>query len=164
MDVVVREATVEDAAGAAGVYVASAEHHHEIDPDLYRVPPTEAVVARYRERIPDDDGESVLLVAETGDRIVGSCLVRLVPPPSEASMLLPRRAAEIDVAVLPGSRGRGVGRTLMTRGEAWAADHGAELVLLDTHVGNTGAIRFYTERLAYRRVGQVLAKELGPSP
>lgn len=164
VDVVVREAEVEDAEAAAAVYVSSAEHHSALDPDFYRVPATDAVVSRYRERIPEDARDSVLFVAEVAGQVVGSCLVRLMPEPSEASMLLHRQAAELDVATLPASRGRGVGSALMAHGERWARERGAQLIMLNTHVANHDAIRFYTERHAYRRVGLVLSKEIAGEP
>lgn len=159
MDITVREATVEDAEGVAAVYVSSAEHHHAIDPDFYRVPATEAVVARLRERIPDEADDSVLLVAQVNGQVAGSCRVALVPAPSDASMLLPRPGAELDIAVLAGFRGQGVGQALMSHGERWAAARGARLLMLNTHEQNTDAIRIYTERHSYRRVGLLLVKE-----
>jgi GNAT superfamily N-acetyltransferase len=164
LNVTVREATVDDAEGAAAVYVASAEHHHDLDPSFYRVPTMDAVVVRYRERLPESGDDSVLLVAEVDGQIVGTCLVRLLPHPSEASMLHPRLGAEIDVAVLADYRGRGVGQALMTHGENWASERGARLMILNAHVGNVDAVRFYTERLSYQRVGLVLSKELEPVP
>jgi hypothetical protein len=63
VEVVVREAELEDARAAAAVYMSSAEHHHALDPEFYRVPAIEAVASRYRERIPQDPHGSVLLVA-----------------------------------------------------------------------------------------------------
>lgn len=153
----IRPARVGDAEAAAAVYVASAEHHHALDPDLYRVPDVEAVAARYRDRIPAVDEAAELLVAEVDGEVVGTCLVRLLPASSEASMLVPRRAAEVDVAVLRSRRGGGVGRALMEHAQRWAAARGARLLLLNAHAANTAALVFY-ERLGYRRVGVVLHK------
>ena len=159
MGPLIRPARVEDADAAAAVYVASAEHHHGLDPVLYRVPAVEAVAARYRDRIPGDDDTSELLVAEVGGQVVGTCLVRLLPASSEASMLAPRTAVQVDVAVLSGHRGGGVGRALMEHAERWASARGAQLVMLDAHAANTGALAFY-EQLGYRRAGIVLHKPL----
>lgn len=118
----IRAARVEDVDAAATVYVASAEHHHAVDPALYRVPDLE------------------------------TCLVRLLPAPSEASMLVFHTAAEVDVAVLPSYRHRGFGRALMEHAERWAAARGARLVMLNAHPANTSAFAFY-ERLGYQRAG-----------
>lgn len=75
-------------------------------------------------------------------------------------MLIRRRGAEIDVAVLAEFRGRGVGRALMAHGEHWAWERGAHLMMLNAHAENADAIRFYTERLSYRRVGLLLTREI----
>ena len=160
VNVVVREAALHDAEAAAAVYVASAEHHHSLDPSFYRVPSLDAVASRYRERIPDADDDSVLLVGDLAGQVVGSCFVRLLPEPTVASMLIPRPGAEIDVAVLPGFRGRSIGYELMSHGEDWARDRGAHLLMLNAHAENVDAIRLYTERLSYRRVGVLLSKEI----
>lgn len=88
VDVTTREAVPDDAAGAAAVYVASAEHHHGLDPTAYRVPSLEAVTSRYRDQLAGGDEGPVLLVADEDGRVVGSCLTRLLPEPSEGSMLI----------------------------------------------------------------------------
>lgn len=163
-EITVRPASADDAEAAAAVYVSSAEHHRQLDADLYRVPDTAVVAARYRERIPQAGDESVLLVAEVDGFVVGSSLVRLLPPPSEASMLRARRGAEVDVAVVAGQRRRGVGRRLMAAAEQWAAERGARVLLLDCHADNRDAIRFYTGLLGYRQTGVLLSKLIDADP
>jgi GNAT superfamily N-acetyltransferase len=61
-------------------------------------------------------------------------------------------------------RGRGVGRALMQRVEAWAAERGCGLVRLSSSMTRTGAHRFY-QQLGYRRVKtqQAFAKAIGSS-
>lgn len=164
VDVVVREAGIEDAEAAATVYVSSAEHHHALEPTFYRVPASEGVVARYREQLREGPGDSVLLVGEVEGRVVGSCEARLMPEPDEASMLIPRRAAELDLATLPVYRGSGVGSKLIAHGERWARERGARRIVLNTHVANGRAISFYTDRHSYRRVGVFLSKDLDGEP
>lgn len=108
--------------GAGGIPI---DHHHcTLDPDVYRVPDVEVVAARYRERIPDADNESELLVAEIDGQVAATCLVRLVGEPGDASMFIPGRVAEVDVAVLAAFRGHGLGRALMHQAERWAAQRG----------------------------------------
>lgn len=159
MDLVVRSARPEDADAAAAVYVASAHHHCTLDPDLYRVPDVEVVAARYRERIPDADNESELLVADIDGQVAATCLVRLVGEPGDASMFIPGRVAEVDVAVLAAFRGHGLGRALIHQAERWAVQRGARRVMLDAHAANSEALGFY-EHLGYRRFGVLLAKSL----
>jgi GNAT superfamily N-acetyltransferase len=48
-------------------------------------------------------------------------------------------------------RGRGVGRALMQRVEAWAAECGCRMVRLSSSMARTGAHRFY-EQLGYKHV------------
>lgn len=62
--------------------------------------------------------------------------MRLMPKPSEASMLKPVTVAEVDVAVLPAFRGRGVGHALVGHAEAWAKEQGAERAMLNAHADN----------------------------
>jgi ribosomal protein S18 acetylase RimI-like enzyme len=164
VEVVVREAELDDVEAAAAVYVSSAEHHHALDPEFYRVPAIDVVASHYRELLRQDPHASVLLLAEVGGRIVGSCQVTLLPEPNEASMLASRRSAELDVATVPGSRRRGVGSALMADGERLARDRGVQLLMLSAHAANEDAIRFYTERHSYRHVGVVLSKELAGEP
>lgn len=53
------------------------------------------------------------------------------------------------IAVLPGHRGRGLGRQLLLAGEERAARRGARRAVLDVERGNEGAIAFYG-RAGYR--------------
>jgi len=160
MSVSVRHARSTDAGDAAAVYVSSAEHHHQLDPTLYRIPDLDAVTSRYRDRLPTTDQGAALLVGDLDGQVVGTCQVRLMPKPSGASMLKPVTVAEVDVAVLPDFRGRGVGQALVAHAEAWAKEHGAGRTMLNAHADNVDALHFYTERLAYRTIGTVLSKEL----
>jgi ribosomal protein S18 acetylase RimI-like enzyme len=89
--------------------------------------------------------------------VVGSLSVRVLEPPGGASMIRPRRRADIGITVTSELRGRGIGATLMDAGEAWAREQGAEVFTLDGHVANAGALRLY-ERMGYRNVGFFMVK------
>ncbi|MGH3318693.1 MAG: GNAT family N-acetyltransferase [Streptosporangiaceae bacterium] len=155
-----REARLpDDADELAHVYVSSARHHAGLDPGFYRVPDAAAVADRYRRTI--GVMEDCLLVAEADGRIVGSVWVRMMPPPSDASMMWPIASATLDVAVLDGYRGRGIGTTLMEGAERWAHEHGAQRVQFDAAAANEGALRWYRRRLGYRPFGVLLEKALG---
>lgn len=62
------------------------------------------------------------------------------------------RQAELGGLVVDGHfRGRGVGRLLLRRAEAWARGRGCALLCVRTNVVRWDAHRFY-ERLGYRRL------------
>ena len=54
-----------------------------------------------------------------------------------------RRASIEDLAVHPEWRSRGVGTSLLAAAKAWAYEHGADYVFLESGVGRTDAHRFY---------------------
>ncbi|MHB8510149.1 MAG: GNAT family N-acetyltransferase [Candidatus Dormibacteria bacterium] len=157
----VREATVDDAASLAAVYQESAVHHVRLDPSVYTMPESDRLELRYRERFgarPRDPDEWAILVAEFRGTVVGYIELRRRRPDGEPRMVRDQVSVETDIAVLDEYRGRGVGSQLVAAGEAWAVDHGADLILLDVHVANTDAIRFYQDRHGYRTSGMVLMK------
>ncbi len=78
-----------------------------------------------------ENAKLVRLVADAGGIVVGSAKVELQTP-SAAGMLRPALAASVDLAVLEGKRGAGIGSRLMEAGEAWARERGANLMMLDS--------------------------------
>lgn len=101
----IRGFTSEDADGAAALYIQSAEHHAQLDPDFYRVPPLEVVAAHYRELAKTSATEPRnCFVAESDATVVGMVEVRISDPPSTYSMLRPRRIAAVDIVVDSGNR------------------------------------------------------------
>lgn len=91
------------------------------------------VADRYRQ--PAGGAEPTVLVAETDGEVVGMAEVGTAPEPGPASMVRPVSTATIDVAVLPGWRGRGIGARLMLA-ESRAREGGADRVLLDVAAAN----------------------------
>jgi len=157
----VRAARLEDAGALADIYMASAEHHLRLDPSLYRKPEWEPLEERYRSRLPSGEDSSIL-VAEQGGEVVGLVDVQLKRPNGEPRMLRDAVSAEVDIAVLPDSRGSGVGTELMAAAEAWAFEHGAEFMTLQVHTANVDAIRFYQERHGWRTSGLFMIKRPEP--
>ncbi|MGH9052212.1 MAG: GNAT family N-acetyltransferase, partial [Acidimicrobiia bacterium] len=158
---VIRPVRVEDTEDVARLFLESARHHVDLEPDLYRVPELDQVIQEHLQWLGRDD--RAILVAEVGGRVVGSLSVRVVEPPGGAGMIRPRRSADIGITVTSELRGRGIGTRLMQEGEAWARDHGAEMLTLNGHVANTGALRLY-ERMGFRNVGFFMIKDLLPHP
>jgi ribosomal protein S18 acetylase RimI-like enzyme len=85
---------------------------------------------------------------------------RMAPAPSRASMVAPVPTAVIDVAVLGGHRGAGIGTRLLRAAESLARRRGARRVQLDAAAANREALRFYQARLGYRPFGMLLQKSL----
>ena len=155
--IAIRSARPDDAEALAEIYSASAEHHLRLDPSLYTRPARDALVERYRSRLPGTE-DAEILVAEVDDEVVGSLDIRLQKPSGEPRMLRDLASAEIDIAVLPELRSSGIGTRLMEAAETWAADHGAEIMTLQVHVANLDAIRFYQDRHGWRTSGLFLMK------
>lgn len=155
----IRQAVIPaDADGLARVYVSSAAHHARLDPGFYRVPTMDAVAERYRSGPAGPRPD--LLVAELDGRIVGMAVLAELTPPGPASMIAPVRTASVEVAVLDGHRGRGVGSLLMHAAEHAARTREVRRVMLDAASANDEALRFYRARLGYRDQGVLLRKDL----
>lgn len=85
--------------------------------------------------------ENVALFAARShqDQLVGVASVYL----DILSVRFGRRASVEDLAVHPEWRSRGVGASLLTTARAWAHEHGADYVFLESGLARTGAHRFY---------------------
>jgi GNAT superfamily N-acetyltransferase len=91
-------------------------------------------------------GETVLLVAKLGERIVGTVQLRLDTPPNQ-----PHRADVKKMLVHRASRSRGIGAALMAAVEDEAKRRGRWLLVLDTVPGMSG-YRLY-QRAGWTKVG-----------
>lgn len=101
--------------------------------------------------------DHALYVAEGDDlRVVGWIFLR-----RELSPIEPARAVVGSLVVDSEQQGRGIGRLLMKRAEAWAQEQGLERVWLSSQTKREAAHRFY-EKLGYRirKTSYFLAKEL----
>ena len=78
------------------------------------------------------------------------------------SLLQPMRWARVNsICVLESARGRGAGRALMARAEAWARAEGAEEIRLVVWAFNARAVRLY-EELGYAVRAHAMGKALEP--
>ena len=112
-------------------------------------------------RLPSGE-DSVIFVAVVGGEVVGFVDLHLKRPDGEPRMLRDAVSVEIDIAVLPDSRGSGIGTDLMGAAEAWASEHGAEFMTLQVHTANLDAIRFYQDRHGWRTSGLFMIKRPEP--
>jgi acetyltransferase len=94
-------------------------------------------------------GKVVLAAIDSAGRVVGSAQLGL-----ELRANGTHRAEVQKVMVLHAARGRGLGGRLMSRIEAEARARGRTLLFLDTSVGRSGAVEFYT-RLGYTLCGGI---------
>ncbi|GAA3098703.1 GNAT family N-acetyltransferase [Streptosporangium carneum] len=83
-------------------------------------------------------GKGEVFVAESAGRVVGFVTV------TERAHFTGQVDGYIgELAVAPRQTGRGVGRALVARAEAWARDRGLENVVLETGAANLRALGFY---------------------
>jgi len=86
-----------------------------------------------------DADAGAVLVAESDSAIVGLCTVTLYV----RSVRFGQRAWVEDLVVDPDRRSGGVGKALLDAAKAWARDHGATHLELDSGDARTDAHRFY---------------------
>lgn len=132
-----------------GDYEAVARLHRQLDmlhasalPRLFRLPPDGAqTMDYYRSQLANP--EVGFFVAERRGQVVGMVHVS-IGDTKPYPVIVPRRVATVnDLAVDDGCRRGGIGRALMARAAAWAADQGADEVELSVYAFNEGAIAFY---------------------
>jgi len=106
--------------------------------------------ALIRERIEalGDGGASAAWVAQEDGAAVGYIHAALYP-----SLYLGKMANIMALAVAPGYQGRGIGRALLERAEAWAKENGCTGMRLNSGDERTGAHAFY------RSCGYTVRKE-----
>ncbi|MDI6843144.1 MAG: GNAT family protein [Anaerosomatales bacterium] len=140
---IIREATVEDAAALAEY---AAELFAEGLPGIFSrsAPSLEEEIAFISSRIEPEN--STLLVAEESGVAVG--LLDFVG----GTLVEDRHAGVFGVSVRRGWRGRGIGTALIEALLAWAPAHGIERVEARAWASNPRAIALY-ERLGFEREG-----------
>ena len=116
----------------------------------YPAPPAEipARLARLRAR-----GDADTLVAVADGRVVGLATVHARDVLHHARPVVQLTA----LVVPPDMRGRGVGRALVGVVERWAADRGADRLVLTTALHRAEAPGFY-ERLGFEHTGRRYAR------
>jgi len=108
------------------------------------------------EAIADTKADSLVLIAEDTQ---GTRLGFIYLTHSEDFFTHEPQGYIADLAVSEDAAGRGVGRTLMERAEAWARAQGYRILALDVFAMNTYARSFY-QRLGYVEETLKLIKEL----
>jgi ribosomal protein S18 acetylase RimI-like enzyme len=158
----IRPASPEDAEGVALIFLESAEHHSNLDSCLYFVPTLKQIAERYRLRHqhgPGTDDESITLVAELNNEIVGFVDARLLR--SSDAMHQALLFCQIsEIAVSRRFQSRGIGAQLLLAAEKWGQEQGADMALLEYHSANSRAGDFYRRRMGYRVTSITVVKDL----
>ena len=94
-----------------------------------------------RERLAEaiESPDSVILVAEGGEGLIGLCSAYL----DIDSVRFGRRCWVEDLAVHPERRSQGVGKALLAAARDWARERGAKRLGLESGMDRTDAHRFY---------------------
>ena len=100
-----------------------------------------------------DAGRAHLLLAEEEGRVVGYAMV--AEAGGQATLVTDRMAELESLSVLPGERGRGVGRALVDAAYELLRERGIADLMLYVMDGNESALAFY-ERLGLRPYMNVL--------
>ena len=137
----VRPATEAD---AASMSVLFAQFEHPT--------PAEPIPARLA-RLLSHDGQALVASDDTG--LLGIATTQIVWSLVEDAP----RALLTALVVREDTRGRGVGRALVTAVEHWARERGAERVVVTTALRRAGAHAFY-ERLGFEFTGRRYVKSI----
>jgi ribosomal protein S18 acetylase RimI-like enzyme len=130
----------------APVWESLLAHHAAVAPAMPTRPPDES----WRMRRADyvrwlAEPDAFALVAEEGGAVVGYAVVRLGGP--DETWVTGERSAELEtLAVLPTSRGQGVGAALMDAVDEEIRRLGVDDLWVSVVAGNDGALRFYERR------------------
>ena len=112
-----------------------------------RPPDWDPEIAAERLRLAIDSEDSTVLVAVSGDDVVGICTAYI----DLLSVRFGVRCWVEDLAVDPEMRSAGIGRDLLARAREWAGEHGASHLELDSGEARVDAHRFYEREGAQYR-------------
>jgi ribosomal protein S18 acetylase RimI-like enzyme len=160
LETTIRPARSGDADGIARTYLESARYHADLDPERYSVPASETILERYRERTqhPATGGQSITIVAEVDDEIVGFIDVGLEQSPD----LMHRDITYCHIAEIAVShrhQNRGIGGLLIQAAEDWGRKMGAAFASLEFHNENKRASALY-QKMGYGQASITSIKRL----
>lgn len=138
----IREAINEDIPRLAELFAQLHRHHVGIKPETFRMPKDWWFTERIRGIM--KDGESVVLVHESGGEINGYAVIKVIDV--DTAEKIPRRMCYIDCfAVAENARRQGIGTALFEGIKAFAREHDCTSVQLGVAACNTGAVEFYAK-------------------
>ena len=140
--ILVRAARMGDYDALVALFEELDELHRQARPDVFR---RFDGPARTREQIEQwlAGPGSTVLVAESGQDVVGLAVL-LTRPPSPFAGAVPNKVVELDnIVVRADQRGRGIGRELLEATVAWSRGQKADNIVVSVHAFNRDARRFY---------------------
>jgi GNAT superfamily N-acetyltransferase len=140
----VRTASLDDYDALVGLFDELHELHRQARPDLFQ--PFDGP-ARTRAEIEKWLAEpaSTVLVAESGEGVLGLAVL-LTRPPASFAGAVPRKVIELDnLVVRADQRGRRIGRHLLAAVVDWSRQCDASHIEVAVHVFNPDAKRFYED-------------------
>lgn len=154
----IREATSEDYDDLCRLFDQVDAMHRENLPDIFQEPDGPARSRDYFNRLIRAPSIA-LFVAEVSGRVAGFVHVMVENAP-DFSLFVPRRYATVDNLVVDREhRRQGIGRALMDKAHAWAAEKEATSVQLNVYEFNQAAIDFYGS-LGYETLSRRMQKSL----
>jgi len=158
VEITIREATQEDFDALDDILAEGDTYHSEALPEVFRPAGGPARPDEFlKQALADQD--AAILVAESGDRVVGLAHVTVRESP-DVPIFVPRRYAHVSTLVVRReARRAGVGRALMERVHRWALDKGVTEIELGVWEFNQPAIAFY-ERLGYTTARRSMHRRL----
>jgi ribosomal protein S18 acetylase RimI-like enzyme len=156
----IRSATVTDLDDIGNMAGELVRLHHSLDPKRFLlVEGVERGYARFfKSQLEDPD--TILVVAEIGERRVGYAYARLEP--RDWNMLLDACGALHDIFVVESERRHGVAGRLLEDVVLRLRARGAPRLVLSAAAGNDTAQRFF-ERHGFRKTMVEMTRELSPA-
>jgi len=161
----VRPAATGDGPGCAEVWIDVGRYYTTLDPRIFQIPSSDGLADAFERDLADAVPGQLYLVAEVDGAVAGFLLAVLHEPGEhpERQLLrdLSQRRLFVQILAVAGPHRRaGVGTALMTAAEAWARDHNAAMVSLDTYLHSPTSVPFYENRMGYTRRAIIFRKEL----
>ncbi len=154
-----------DGDSLARIWLDAAKYYAGLNPELFQVPRADGLDDWCEQWVKSIRENTLFLVAEENQRVVGFISARFVPPMEEAARQFVRDVGYprlmIDAVVVEQTFWHhGIGTQLMNKAEEWGKSRGAKIVLLDTYISSPVSVRFYESSLGYQRRALLFRKKL----
>jgi len=161
-EIAIERGGVDDVAALRELWLELHHHHQEVAPQSGEFTDDESSwrvrSSEYRQWL--DDPRSFLLLARSGQRLVGYAVVRVMEsgPELNDAWRVPKTIAEIETMLVSAEfRGAGLGSRLLDEIDAELGRQGISEVMVGLMPGNDGAQRLY-ERRGFRKRWLMLAR------
>lgn len=166
VEVTIRAARDDDAAGIAKLSRENSAYYAQLAPEYFRLPDEEGLIAfiesdrEWRER-PD----TVALVAEDDGVVAGYLEASLQLPEESARWQSQRDLSHIRlfinfVGTADAHKRQGVATQLVQAAEDWGREHGAVVAVCDTFIESSLSVPFWERRMGYTRRSIIFRKRL----